>query len=189
MTIPVQIDSNAWNFLFDHAIDINLELPQDEFTLFITREVEIEICAIPDEGKDRTDKRPLKQYIQDSLARNQVRTSARFGFAEANPVGGPAVYAGFGQGTFQSDKERAWYSQEIVRNYSIGKSKKGSGLSGNQADTAVAATSFDCVVLTCDKRAGPIGEALRQGGRVIFLTDALLKINSLGQIVRSAAKQ
>ncbi|GBH26107.1 hypothetical protein [Burkholderia vietnamiensis] len=189
MTISVQIDSNAWNFLFDRAIDLNHALPPGEFSLFITREVEIEINAIPDEGKDGTDKRPLKQYIRDSLGRNAVRTTARFGFAEANPVGGPAVYGGFGQGTFQSDEERAWYRQDKVRNYMVGKSKKGSGLSGNQADTAVAAASFHCVVLTCDKKAGPICEAVTQGGNVIFLSDALLEVETLGQIVRAKAGQ
>ncbi|MFP3474972.1 hypothetical protein SB780_08835 [Burkholderia sp. SIMBA_057] len=189
MTIPVHIDSNAWNFLFDNKIDINLELPSDEFKLFITREVEIEICAIPDEGAGGADKRPLKQYIRDSLARNCVRTTATFGFAEANPVGGPAVYAGFGQGTFQSGKQRTWYSQDKVRNSILGKKKKGSGLCGNQADAAVAAASFDSVVLTCDKKAGPIRDASGQGGKVIFLSDVLLENKSLGEIVRSIAEQ
>lgn len=189
MTIPVQIDSNAWNFLFDHKIDINRELPLEQFELFITREVEIEICAIPDEGKDGADKRPLKQYIRDSLAQNCVRTTATFGFAEANPVGGPAVYAGFGQGSFQSGKQRAWYSQDKVRGYILGKPIKGSGLSGNKADAAVAAASFDCVALTCDKKAGPILEASGQGGKVIFLSEDLLRNKSLAEIVRSKSEQ
>ena len=189
MTIPVHIDSNAWNFLFEKKIDINRELPSEEFKLFITREVEIEICVIPDEGKDGADKRPLKQYIRDSLARNCVRTTATFGFAEANPVGGPTVYAGFGQGPFQSGKQRAWYSQDKVRNSILGKKKKGSGLSGNQADAAVAAASFDSVVLTCDKKPGPILEAFEQGGKVIFLSEDLLGNKSLGEIVRSVAEQ
>jgi len=187
MTIPVQIDSNAWNFLFEHAIDIGLALPREQFRLYITREVEIELSAIPDEGKDGADKRPLKQYIKDSLTRNHVRATMTFGFAEANPVDGPATYGGFGQGTFQSDQERAWRAQDKIQGYIVGKSKRGSGLSGNQADTAVAAASFHSVVLTCDKKAGPIPEAVKQGGNVIFLTDALLETDSLTEIVRSAA--
>lgn len=184
MTISVLIDSNAWDFLFDRAIDINLELPPEDFSLFITREVEIEIDAIPDVKKG-IDKRPLKQYIRDSITQNQVRITATFGFAEANPVDGPATYAGFGQGTFQSGKERDWYGKEKIRGYILGKSKKGSGLSDNQADAAVAAASFDCVVLTCDKKSGPISEAAESGGNVIFLSDALLEAQSLGQILRS----
>jgi hypothetical protein len=184
MTISVQIDSNAWNFLFKHAIDINLALPLQEFKLFITREVEIEILAIPDDGKDGGDKRPLKQYIKNSIARNNVRTTMLFGFAEANPVDGPAIYGGFDQGTFQSEQDRVWRNQEKIQGYILGKSKKGSGLTGNQADTAVAAASFHSVVLTCDNKAGPIPEAIKQGGNVIFLTDALLEANSLSEIVR-----
>lgn len=189
MTISVHIDSNAWNFLFNNKIDINQELPSEEFKLFITREVEIEICTIPDEGTDGSDKQSLKQYIWDSLSRNCVRTTATFGFAEANPVDGPAVYAGFGHGTFQSSKHRAWYSQEKVRNSILGKKKKRSGLSGNQADAAVAVAASDSVVLTCDKKPGPIREASEQGGKVIFLSDVLLENQSLGEVVRSKAEQ
>lgn len=184
LTISVLIDSNAWNFLFDRAIDINLEIPPEEFLLFVPREVEIEIEAIPN-IKDGVDKRPLKQYIQDSLARREMRTTATFGFAEANPVNGPATFAGFGQGTFQSVKERDWYSKSKTRGYILGKSKKGSGLSGNQADAAVAAASFDCVVVTCDKKRGPILEAAENGGTVIFLSDDLLEAQSLKHILRS----
>jgi hypothetical protein len=183
MTVSVLIDSNAWNFLFDRAIDINRELPCEEFAIFITREVEIELNAIPDIGKDGLDKRPLKQYIQDSIARNRVTTTATFGFAEANPTDGPATYAGFGQGTFQSDKDRAWYGREKTQEYILGKSKKGSGLSGNQTDASVAASSFHCIVLTCDKKGGPITEAANTGGKVIFLSEACLTLQSLKQML------
>jgi hypothetical protein len=187
MAISVQIDSNAWNFLFEHAVDLNRALPPEEFKHFITREVEIEILAIPDDGKDG-DKRPLKQYIGNGIARNDISTTMLFGFAEANPVDGPATYGGFNQGTFQSEQECVWRNQEKIQGYVLGKPKKGSGLNGNQADAAVAAASFHTVVLTCDKKAGPILEAKKQGGKVIFLTDALLEANSLSQIVRSIEK-
>ena len=189
MTISVLIDSNAWNFLFDRNIDLSCELPREDFALFITREVEIEIGAIPDDGKDRSDKRPLKRYIYESIAQNQVTTTATFGFSEANPADGPATYAGFGQGTFQSEKERDWYAREQIKSYFLGKSKKGSGLSANQADTAVSAASFDCVVLTCDKKKGPIAEAKEAGGWIVFLSDELLASQSLQQIVHSIARK
>nr|WP_181374743.1 hypothetical protein [Polaromonas sp. E10S]AWD71954.1 hypothetical protein pE10SP1_p007 [Polaromonas sp. E10S] len=185
MTISVMLDSNAWNFLFDRAIDINHELPPEEFAIFITREVEIEICAISNDGKDGCDKRLLKQYIQDSVALNRVRTSATFGFAEANPAEGPAAYGGFGQATLQSDQDRDWYKREKTQASILGKPKKGSGLSGNQADAAVAASSFHCIVLTCDKKRGLISEAAELGGKVLFLSDDHLASQSLKQILFS----
>ena len=170
--------------MFGNKIDITRELPAEEFKLHITREVEVELEAIPDIGKDGSNKLPLKKYIQDSLARNCIETTMIFGFAEANPVDGPAIYGGFGQGTFQSDTERAWYQQDKVKQLTTNKPLKNSGLHGNQADAAVAATSFDGVVLTCDKKEGPILEAYKQGGKVIFLSADLLTNQSLGEIVR-----
>ncbi len=187
MKISVVIDSNAWNFLFDRNINLYRELPPEEFACFVPREVEIEIEAIPDVGKDGSDKGPLKRYIRESIARNQVETTAVFGFAEANPAAGPATYAGFGEGTFQSDNERDWYASPKIRSYLLGKPKKGSGLSANEADTAVSAASFISIVLTCDRKSGPIVEAEKGGGRVVFLSDALLKSPSLRVFLKSIA--
>ncbi len=189
MAISVLIDSNAWNFFFDRNINLSCELPPEDFILFITREVEIEIGAIPDDGKDGLDKRPLKRYIHESITRNRVMTTATFGFAEANPANGPATYAGFGHGTFQSEKERDWYAGEKIKSYILGKPKKGSGLSANQADTAVSAASFDCVVLTCDMKNGPISEAKKAGGKIVFLSDTLLASQSLKLILYSIANK
>ncbi|MCK0754427.1 hypothetical protein, partial [Chromohalobacter japonicus] len=123
----------------------------------------------------------------ESIAQNQVVTTATFGFGEANPSDGPATYAGFGQGTFQSDKERRWYAREEIHSSLHGKPKKGSGLTANQADAAVSAASFDSIVLTCDKKTGPISKAKENGGMIVFLSDELLSSESLQQIVRSVA--
>lgn len=184
MKIAICIDSNAWNFLFNNKIDIASELPADEFKLFITREVEIELKAIPDIGKDDCNKLPLKKYIQESLALNDIKTTRVFGFGSAKSAAGPAIYGGFGQGGFQPDNERAWYQQDKVKQFVSNKSLKNSGLHGNQADAAVAAKAFNSVVLTCDKKRGPILEANAQGGKVIFLSTDLLANQSLGEIVR-----
>ncbi len=179
MTISVLIDNNAWNFFFVKNFDFRQELPAEEFSLFINREVEIEIEAIPDDGKDGVDKRALKRYIHESILSNKIVTTATFGFAEANPSDGPGIYLGFGKGTFQSDKERDWYSEEKIKSYIIGKSKRNSGLTHNQADAAVAFASFGSIVLTCDKKTGPIAEAKKSGGNVVFLSDDLLASQSL----------
>jgi hypothetical protein len=49
MAINVYIDNNVWNFLFDRELDLAIELPRDEYRLFLTREAEFEIPPIPAE--------------------------------------------------------------------------------------------------------------------------------------------
>lgn len=115
MKIAVSIDSGAWNWLFKNGIDISIALPVDEFLLSLTQHVQNELDAIPDMDTDGADKRPLKRYIGESIRESQIATSATFGFAEANPPDGPVTVVGFGQGTFQSDVERAWYAHEDVK--------------------------------------------------------------------------
>ena len=185
MKISVLIDNNAWNFFFARNFNFHQELPPEEFSIFINREVEIEIAAIPDEGKDGVDKRALKKYIHESVLGNRIATAAIFGFAEANPPEGPGTYVGFGQGTFQSNKEKDWYGEEKIKSYIIGKPKRNSGLTHNQADAAVAIASFGSVVLTCDKKTGPIGYAKESGGAVVFLSDELLASQSLRLILHT----
>jgi hypothetical protein len=68
-------------------------------TVYLTREVEIEISCIPDIGQTgNADKRALKAYIADAIATNRVRTSGVFGFASHDPDGSVSkvqVYGGF----------------------------------------------------------------------------------------------
>lgn len=145
----------------------------------MVREVEIEIAAIPDQGKDGTDNRPLKKYIQDSVDRNHIATTTIFGFFEANPApdfnqqNNLVRFTGFGQGTFQSDTERDWYSRVDIQGQIIGKSKRGSGLTKNEADASVGAASYHSLVLTCDSKMGPISIAAESGGKVCFLSAPL----------------
>jgi hypothetical protein len=89
--IAVTLDNNVWNFLFDRKIDLAAELTPAEFALFITREVEIEGMAIPDEAS----KAPLKDYIAQTIAACSVRTTSVFGFATTS--GGPQRLGGFDQ--------------------------------------------------------------------------------------------
>jgi hypothetical protein len=59
LKIAVFIDSCAWNELFSDNVDLAEVFPQDRYSLFVTREVEIELLAIPTTGKDGTDNRQL----------------------------------------------------------------------------------------------------------------------------------
>ncbi len=103
MAVHVYIDSCAWNFLFHARIDLKRELPPDLYQLHLTREVEIELAAIPCIGKDGEDKQELKLYIAANIAESDVTTTGIFGFITLGPDGTPMkaqTYGGFGQGTF-----------------------------------------------------------------------------------------
>jgi hypothetical protein len=89
-------------FFFDNEYDLCVELPPERFSLFITREVELELDQIPDESRG-VDKRPLKEYIRNSIERRQVEITCVFGFYCEESPDDPARYGGFGQGTFESD--------------------------------------------------------------------------------------
>lgn len=187
MPISVTIDNNAWDFFFARNFDFYRELPPEEFALFIPAEVEVEISKIPEDVIEGKDRGALKRYIHESIRRIQLETTATFGFSEANPTDSPPTYAGFGHGTFQSDDERNFYSNKKIQSYIIGKSRKKSGLTHNQADAAVASASFSSIVLTLDKKKGPIAEAKELGGSVVFLSDELLASQSLQVILRTIA--
>jgi hypothetical protein len=186
MTISVLIDSNAWNFLFDEGVDLAAALPEAEFSLFITSEVAIELQAIPEKSKTNSCNATLKRYIFESIGRARVKTSADFGFSEARLHSGRHVYAGFGQGTFQSEIDRNFYSTDEVKKYILGKSSRPSGLTKNEADASVAAQAFGSVVLTNDKKSGPIAFAKMRGGSVLSLSGFDPKLLSIRDYVMSS---
>lgn len=175
MTVHVFIDSCAWNFLFLAAIDLNIELPPERYRLHLTREVEIELAAIPNIGKGGKDNRALKRYIATSTEQAEVTTTGTFGFQTFDPDGTPSkvqTYVGFGQGTFQSDKDRAYYASPEIRAQIIGKRRTGSGLSANQADAALAAHAADAIVLTDERptKPGPLKLAASKGAKIVYLS-------------------
>ena len=179
MTIPVTIDCCAWDFFFDNNYDLCVELPAERFSLFITREVELELLQIPDESKQGVDKRPLKEFIRNSIERRQVETTCVFGFYCGESPDDPARYGGFGQGTFESDIERDWRQRENTKRYVIGASKsKSSVLRKNEADVSQAVASLSSVLITVDQKKGaklgkkgPIHDAAINGGRVVYTGD------------------
>jgi hypothetical protein len=55
----------------------------------------------------------------------------------------------------------------------------------NEADISLAARSFHSVVLTLDKKNGPLKDAYEQGGKVIFLTNFENSGMSLSAFIKS----
>ncbi|MBK4989448.1 hypothetical protein [Pseudomonas sp. S36] len=181
MNISVTIDSCAWNFFFDNRLDLSVELPPEKFSLFITREVEIELLQIPDISKDGVDKLPLKQFIRSSIDQHKVETTCVFGFAEANAPDEPVRYGGFNQGTFESDIEQNWRQREETQRFlrqGQAKLRKDTALRKNEADVSLAVASMACVLITVDekkgapaRKKGPIYDAAINGGFVVFAQD------------------
>jgi hypothetical protein len=165
--IAVTIDNNVWNFLFDRRMNLASELPSAKFALFVPREVEIESLAIKDTNEY---KGKLIDYIRKTLTdRNiNITTTSTFGFAEMS-AGGPQRVGGFG-GTFQSQIEHEFY-ELISGQFLLGKKKKGSELTADEADAAVAVQSSFSVVLTCERpnKKGPLRVAAEHGGKVLYL--------------------
>ncbi|MDB6061975.1 MAG: hypothetical protein JWM78_2078 [Verrucomicrobiaceae bacterium] len=55
----------------------------------------------------------------------------------------------------------------------------------NEADISIAARAMHSVVLTLDKKAGPINDAYKKGGKVVFLDDFDSSGLSLKEFIRS----
>lgn len=158
-------------------MDLSDVFPSPEYALYITREVEIELEAIPDVDKDGVEKAGLKNYIKNSLEKSHVVTTSVFGFASVEPDGSLSkvqVFGGFDQGAFQSQEDRRWYQSDEVRGLLEGKSKRTSGLTRNQADASLAVRSFGSIIVTNESRAtnGPLRLAANQGGAVVYLHEA-----------------
>lgn len=107
MTIAIYIDSCAWNYLHDRAIDLATELPSDIYTLHLTREAEIEIEAIPNGGK----KEALKAYIFASIERSSIKTASVFGFQTLDLTACPQ------KPKFTADSDRARFNPTQIENF------------------------------------------------------------------------
>jgi hypothetical protein len=155
--VAVTLDNNVWNLLFEDAVDLAAEFPIDKFALFIPREVEIEATAITNPE--------LSKFIQNSIRRADVVTTAVFGFDTGER---PQRMAPMGFGTFQSVKEAE--IRAAMRGY-LGSKQKGSGLYRNEGDLAVAVASFSSIVVTAERssKRGPLKFASQSGGRIVYL--------------------
>lgn len=87
---------------------------------------------------------------------------------------------GFGEGRWASSAKVAFYALQQAR---LHDPKRKTGLYKNEADIALAARSFDSVVLSLDSKPGPLRDAQRQGGRIVFLNELQDAPHALGSAV------
>ena len=159
--IAVTLDNNVWHFLSLKKLNLALELPPDEFAIFMPREVEIETEGTPVD---------VKGYIARTIADCGIKTTLVFGFTAEDS--GKQRRGGFDVGTWQSRTEGEFYAA-ISERFLVGRREKRSGLTENEADAALAAQSFFSIVLTCENRKvnGPLRFAAENGGAVLYLAD------------------
>ncbi len=176
MQTTVFIDGNVWDFLLERKIDLATELPADEFRIFITREAEFEIALMPSEKKS---------FAEATIASCDIKTDTFFGFNDDKIPSSEQRIAGFDQGRWASEKELAFMAE---LNSALKPTMRPTKLYKNEADISLAARSFHAVVLTLDDKKGPLSEAYRQGGSVVFLTDYGKSGLSLREFIRRAFK-
>lgn len=135
--------------------------------MFITREVELEQLQISDDSKQGVDKRPLKEFIRNSIERRQVKTF----IAEKAPMI-QFVMGALAKASLMPEIERDWRQREDIQRYVIGASKrKTTVLRQNEADVAQAVASLSSVLITNESKtkSGPVLIAAANGGRVLYL--------------------
>jgi len=182
MAISVYIDNNVWDFLFDRQIDLATALPSDEFCVCITREAEFEIPPVAEKNPE------LFRFITDTINRC-VKTDVIFGFYNPAFAADQQRVGGFGQGRFVTQEESVFMAQQRTplkqRHQTI---RKKTGLYVEEADIAIGARALHSVVLSFDAKKGPINDACRNGGSVVFLTDFDASGLSLADYIKAKIK-
>jgi hypothetical protein len=166
MLINIYIDNNVWDFLFERKIDLAVALPREKFCLCLTREAEFEIPPI------RNNKPELKAFVDATIARCAIPIDSFFGFNNESLPQSEQRFGGFNVGRFASLEEIAFIRQQrtpLKPKQQIKNQK--TKLYKDEADISLAARSFNSAVLTLDAKNGPITDAYKQGGKVVFLTD------------------
>ncbi|WP_156773386.1 hypothetical protein [Chlorobaculum parvum] len=175
--MDIYIDHNVWDFLFDRQIDLMKELATSEFALHLTREAEFEIPPTPDHKR---------RYIEQTIATCNIDVRPYFGFYDEQHSSSDQRVGGWGVGYWASEEEMKFIDSQQSR---LGANKKRkTRLFKNEADISLAARSLQSVVLTLDKKAGPLQDAYRQGGKVVYLTDFDNSGLSLKDFIMSALK-
>jgi hypothetical protein len=103
------------------------------------------------------------------IAQRAIRTDSYFGFYNKNLLPQDQRFSGFNNGRWITPRESAFI--EVQRKRWHGDSIRPTKLYSNEADISLAARSFHGIVLTRDRKPGPLTDALAQGGSVLFLDE------------------
>lgn len=166
----IYIDSNIFNFIFDHGINLRDEFPADLYELRIVGEQNLENRAIPQGKQD------LKDFIYNAIKSYPIKVDRLFGFYDERHTSEDQRVGGFGSsnesasnaGRYADIKEYEFITSERSNE----DEKKRSGLYPNETDISLGARSVaGGIVISMDAKKGPLPRAKAQGGRVVFLNN------------------
>lgn len=162
MPISVYIDHNVWHFLYARGLRLAQELPHPDFCIAVTREAGFEIAPTPE---------PIRSFIEKTLSECVMEDNI-FGFYDESLPPHLQRVAGLDEGRFATADELAFMAQQkTLLRPSQQKLNPKTNLYGNEADIAIAARAFHSIVLTCDRKGGPLRDAREAGGKVVYLSD------------------
>lgn len=167
------LDHNVWDFLLLHNVDLLAEFPPERYSLAITSEGEFEIPLTPE---------PLQTFINAEIERCSIVTDFLFGWEDKRHEQSEQRVRGFGKGRWAAAQEVEFYASQGAR---LHEPKRKTRLYKNEADIALGARAFAGVVLSLDKKPGPLRDALNQGGQVLFLHDLAWTAVGLGAAAES----
>lgn len=171
------LDNNIFDFLFKNKIRLSDEFPRGDFSLFIIREIELEIATTPHE---------LNLFISENMKACKISVDSHFGFYCDDHPAHQQRNGGFNEGRFITSQERTFINE--YRN-KIGTTKKKNGLYKNETDIALAARSLrpNTFVISMDVKTGPLRYAQDKGGNVILFTQEHYEESNLsfGEFIRS----
>jgi hypothetical protein len=189
--LRVFLDNNIFDLLYDMlraGEDLDVHLPADEFALFITGEVWIEVLNIPLTTDEQREKKP---FFLRLIKERPIKVYRVFGFAD------PARGDQERWGGFDSPSpwfETAWFETEAfsdVESAAQGK-LRGSGLYQDEADAYLAARSRYEIVLTMEKMPperkkspGPLQFAYQNGRLIVSLASFDWTKQTLKDFIRS----
>ena len=178
--ISVYIDNNVWDLLFDQQIDLAAALPKDEFCVCITREAEFEIPPIAEKKPE------LKAFIDKTIRDCSISADVFFGLADDSLPPDEQRVGGCGQGRLAQPEELAFLGRQRTP---LGAVRAKTKLYKNEADRSLGARAFTGVVLSLDAKNGPINDAYKQGGSVVFLRSFPASGLSLADFIKRAIEQ
>lgn len=180
MSIGIYIDNNVWDILYEHNIDLAVALPQEEFVICISREAEFEIPPI--ERKNPK----LLEFIEKTITNCAIEVDTLFGFNDDSLLPDKQRVGGFDEARWASQEEIEFIRQQrtpLKQRHTTMNAK--TGLYKDEADISLAARAFHSVVITRDIKKGPINDAYKQGGKVVFLNEFDPKEISLADFIRT----
>ena len=162
MRTKLYFDNNAWDVLFKFNVNINSELPSSEYEILITKEAEFEIPGMPAEKRE---------YVDKSMKLSDVKTDTYFGYYNPAFSSDEQRVAGYGSvddhkigGRYATLAEAEFLKDESL---TISKTKKKTGLFGNEADVSLGARSLIEVVVTGDDKKALKRARTNWGGSII----------------------